>query len=316
MSFKDLKKSRAERFQELSSKLAEMESGVTSKNQDDRFWYPAGDPKTGNGWAEIRFLPSAPNEALPWARVYKHEFKGPTGLRFSAMCSTTTDFEGKKLGETCAICDINRKLWNSDSEANKKIASKQKRKLTYYSNIYVIKDPENPENEGQVKIYRYGKKVFEMLNGIMNPEFPDIEPVNPFDMWGGCNLKLRFKMDAGFRNYDASTFGEPNSLLNGDDKKLEEVYNQLHPLSQFIDPALLMDEEELLARYRKVTEASDPIEKAPRKSAPEVETEEESIPWDTDGDDAATEDIMKQLEEVTAEDSSDKSFDEMFGELK
>lgn len=220
--------------------------GEAGGKDDTRFWQPSVD-KSGNGMAVIRFLPAPAadgDDALPWIRVFNHGFQGPGGW-FIDNCLTTT-------GAKCPVCEHNSTLWNSGIEANKEIARKQKRKLTYIANILVISDPTNPENEGQVKLYKFGKKIFDKISEAMNPEFADETPLNPFDMWEGANFKLKIRNVEGYRNYDKSEFADKSALLDGDDDKLEAIWKKEYSLKEFTDPKNFKPYEQLKTRLDKV----------------------------------------------------------------
>ena len=251
MSFESLKQSRKNQFEHIANKFKESNVSSSGFKEDTRIWYPQGD-KAGNGSAIIRFLPptdTAPN-GLPWVKVFNHRFKGPTGSWFVEPCPTT-------LGGECPVCEANRTLWNSGKESDKKIASERKRQVNYYSNVYIIKDPGNPENEGQVKIYRYGKKIFDMLNDMMNPSFDDIDRVNPFDLWEGANLRLRFKVEDSYRTYQASTF-DTVKPLSTDEDKLKKIYELMFDLNEFVAPELFKGYDALSLKLVNVTKGKTP----------------------------------------------------------
>jgi hypothetical protein len=197
--------------------------------------------------AIIRFLPGSSidgDDALPWVRVFNHGFQGPGGWYIENSLTT--------LGQKDPVSEYNSTLWNSGIEANKEIARKQKRRLTYISNILVISDPKHPENEGQIKLYKYGKKIFDKINETMNPEFPDEKPVNPFDFWEGANFKLKIRQVEGYRNYDKSEFESPTPLFDGDDDKLEALWKKEYSLKEFLDPKHFKSYDVLKAKLDKV----------------------------------------------------------------
>jgi hypothetical protein len=197
--------------------------------------------------AVIRFLPAPSidgDDGLPWVRRFDHGFQGPGGW-FIDNCLTT-------VGDKCPVCEHNSTLWNSGVEANKEIVRKQKRRLSYVANIYVISDPSNPENEGTVRLYKFGKKIFDKISEVMNPEFPDETPLNPFDLWEGANFKLKIRNVEGYRNYDKSEFADKSALLDGDDAKLEAIYTKEHSLKDFTDKKHFKPYEQLKARLDKV----------------------------------------------------------------
>ena len=242
MSFSDLKKQ--SKLGSLTEKLVkEVEKMNNSGNSsDDRLWKLECD-KANNGYAVIRFLPAPDGEDLPFVKVYSHAFQGPGGWLIDS-CATT-------LNQKCPVCEHNSGLWNSGIDSNKEVARKQKRKLTYMSNIYVVKDPANPENEGKVFLFKYGKKIFDKLTEAMQPEFEDETPIDPFDFWTGANFKLKAKNVAGYRNYDSSEFAAQGALLNDDDA-MEAIWKKQYSLAEFVSPDQFKSYEEMKKRLESV----------------------------------------------------------------
>ena len=255
MSFADLKKKSSNNLQFLQK---ELEKTVSNKNVDERFWKPEVDA-SGNGYAVIRFLPAPDGETVPWAKVYSHAFQGPGGWYIENSRTT--------LGEKDPVGEINRQHWNDGTEEGKEIARKQKRKLSYYSNIQVVKDPKHPENEGKVFLYKYGKKIHDKILAAMQPEFQDETPVNVFDLWEGANFKLKIKKVAGFWNYDSSEF-DSVSALSSDDTELEATWKSEHSLEAFTAADQYKSYEDLEKRLQLV------LGSAPRATVPSVDSEE------------------------------------------
>ena len=224
---------------------AEQENKPLEKKSyiDERIWKPVMD-KTGNGFAIIRFLPAPKDEELPWVKLWNHAFQGPTGQWYIENSLTT-------ISQNDPVSELNTKFWNSGVESDKEIARKQKRKLQYYSNIYVVKDSANPQNEGKVFLYRYGKKIFDKVMETMQPAFEDETPVNPFDFWEGANFKLKLRKVDGYWNYDKSEF-ETISALADDDEKLEEIWGKQYSLSEFTAPTNFKSYDELQIRLNTV----------------------------------------------------------------
>jgi hypothetical protein len=245
-SFANLKRNKSS-FEKLTKAIEATAQPVESGSKDDtRFWQPEVD-KAGNGMAVIRFLaaPAADgDDALPWVRLFSHGFQGPGGWLID-NCLTT-------LNDKCPVCEHNSVLWNSGIEANKEIVRKQKRKLNYIANILVISDPKHPENEGQIKLFKFGKKIFDKISEAMNPEFPDEKPVNPFDFWEGANFKLKIRNVEGYRNYDKSEFDSPEALFGGDDAKLEDLWKKEFSLKEFTEPKHFKSYDQLKGRLDKV----------------------------------------------------------------
>ena len=251
MSFANLKKSRNDFMKKLNDEINKVNNPETeTKNYtDDRIWKAEVD-KSGNGYAVIRFLPPCDGEDVPWARVFNHGFQGPTGQWYIENSLTT-------IGKKDPVSEYNRTLWNSGIEANKEIARKQKRRLTYFSNIYVVSDPKNPQNEGKVFLYKYGKKIFDKVNDLMNPEFEDESPVNPFDFWEGANFKLKIRKVEGYQNYDKSEFEKPSQLVE-DEAELEKIWKTQYKLNEFTDDSNFKTFEELQERLNTVLGLDSP----------------------------------------------------------
>ena len=247
-SFKDLKNNRMNNLQSLTKqveKLAEKPS-----YEDERIWKCERD-KTGNGYAVVRFLPAPTNEDVPWVRLWSHGFKGPGGWYIEN--SLTTPRSDAPSGTDDPVSKANTTLWNSGIESDKNIARDRKRKLSYYSNILILEDSTNAQNEGKVFLFRYGKKIFEKIESVMNPEFKDEEPMNPFDFWSGANFKLKIRQVEGYANYDKSEFASPSPLFDGDDAKCEDVWKQQHSLQGILAPENFKSYQELEARFNTVT---------------------------------------------------------------
>jgi hypothetical protein len=250
-------------LEDLNKKLASIAGNESKGGADDRFWSPTVD-KAGNGYAVIRFLPAPPNEDVPFVRIFDHGFQGPGGWYIENSLTT--------LGKPDPVSEYNSKLWNSGIEANKEIARKQKRRLHFISNIYVVSDSGNPDNEGKVFLYKYGKKIFDKLNEAMNPQFADEEAVNPFDLWAGANFKLKIRNVEGYRNYDKSEFDKAGPLSN-DDSDLESIWKKEHSLQSFLDSSNFKSYDELNAKLMKVLD--EPVGKKVTSKA-----EDDDIPWE------------------------------------
>ena len=242
MSFSSLKKQSS--LGSLTSKLVkEIEKTSTTRGgADERLWKPELD-KSGNGYAVIRFLPAPDGEDLPWAKVYSHAFQGPGGWYIENSLTT--------IGGKDPVSEYNRDLWNSGNDADKDVVRRQKRKLSYYANIYVVKDPVNPHNEGGVFLFKFGKKIFDKLTAAMQPEFEDETPINPFDFWQGANFKLKIRKVDGYWNYDKSEFDAPSPLLDDDDA-LEALWKKEYSLADFTAPSNFKSYEDLERRLKSV----------------------------------------------------------------
>jgi len=235
MSFADLKKKSSNNLQFLQK---ELEKTVSGRQVDERFWKPEVDA-SGNGYAVIRFLPAPEGETVPWAKVYSHAFQGPGGWYIENSLTT--------LGDKDPVGEVNRRLWNDGTEEGKDIARRQKRKLSYYANIYVVKDPTNPQNEGGVFLYKFGKKIFDKVMEAMQPEFEDETPINPFDFWQGANFKLKIVKKDGYWNYDKSEFDKVSPVLDDDDA-LEALWKKQYSLAAVTAPDQFKSYDDLKKR--------------------------------------------------------------------
>jgi hypothetical protein len=265
------------------AKAVEQLNSADSPSKDDNFWKPEVD-KAGNGYAVIRFLPAPSvdgDDSLPWVKVFNHGFQGPGGWYIENSLTT--------LGQKDPVSEYNSQLWNSGIEANKEVARKQKRRLSYIANVYIVEDSKNPQNEGKIFLYKFGKKIFDKITEAMNPAFEDETAINPFDFWAGANFKLKIRKVEGYQNYDKSEFEKSAPLLNDDDK-LEAIWKKEYSLKEFLAPENFKSYDELKARMDKalglngaVIAAKTTVEQA--KSAPRQFVPKEPVLNDTAADD-------------------------------
>ena len=249
VDFSNLKRSSGN-LDKLKAKVSELNASTEGSSDKDRFWRPEVD-KAGNGMATIRFLPASAqdgDDGLPWVKIFSHGFQGPGGWLID-NCLTTKN-------QQCPVCEHNNKLWNSGIEANKEIVRKQKRKLNYIANIYIVSDPKHPENEGQVKLFKFGKKIFDKITEAMNPAFEDETPINPFDFWKGANFKLKITKVAGYQNYDKSEFTSA-APLSENDEELEKIWKAESALSELVADKEFKSYDFLKTRLEKVLGLND-----------------------------------------------------------
>ena len=299
-SFADLKRSSKSTYDKLIEETNKLQSNNQGKSgADTRFWQPEVD-KAGNGYAVIRFLPAPKGEDIPWVRLFSHGFQGPGGWYIENSLTT--------LNEQDPVGEYNTTLWNRGDEAGKEQARKQKRRLGYIANIYMVKDPAHPENEGKVFLYKFGKKIFDKINESMAPEFEDESPVNPFDMWEGANFKMKIRNVEGYRNYDKSEF-DSASVLSEDDDVLEKVWSSEYSLQEFVDRKNFKSYAELQARLNRVLGATavsstaseideDVVMESPvvARQAPAPKAKEDEVPWGEESSDDSL-DFFKKLAE-------------------
>ena len=276
MSLESLKKSNS--LDKLLNAVKEDSAPQEKKSyKDERLWKPELDV-SGNGYAVIRFLPTPDGEDLPWAKLWSHAFQGPTGQWYIENSRTTL---GKQ--EKDPVSQHNTALWNSGVESDKEIARKQKRKLQYYSNIYVESDTKHPENNGKVFLFRYGKKIFDKIMAAMQPEFEDESAINPFDFWKGANFKLKIRKVDGYWNYDKSEFDSPTAILDNDDA-IESLWKSQYSLNDFTADSNFKSYDELKIRLDTVLSGkttvgnvTDSIEEE-TVAAPKVDTTPSEAP--------------------------------------
>ena len=256
MDFESLKTSSSgfdKQTKALEENLNPEDSKKQNKYQDERLWKPELD-KTGNGYAVLRFLPATSGEDMPWVRLWSHAFQGPGGWYIENSLTT--------LGHKDPVSEENTRLWNTGVESDKGIARNRKRKLSYYSNVLIVSDPAHPENEGQVKLFKFGKKIFDKITEAMQPEFDDETPINPFDFWKGANFKLKIRKVDGFWNYDKSEFEGVSAIADNDDS-IKAIWEKQYPLKPFLDADNFKSYEELKEKLNRVitgTKSTDTVE--------------------------------------------------------
>ena len=301
MDINTLRNMRNNDFGQITSAFDQIANPSQEKKsyKDDRFWRLEAD-KAGNGTATIRFLPRVDGDELPWVRLFSHGFQGPTGKWYIENSLTT-------IGKDDPVGELNSTLWNSGSEANKEIARKQKRKLSYIANVLIVSDPKHPENEGKVFLFKFGKKIFDKIMDKARPTFEDEKPVNVFDFWEGANFKLRMRKVSGYANYDESMFMEPSAV--GSDEEIVKVASGQYKLSEFIDPSNFKSYDELKQKLDQVLSGDS----FASKSAAEIADEEPAVaaapepksapapqPKAVTADD--DDDVMSYFERIAAED--------------
>ena len=281
------------------NKVAEPQSQKQSYS-DDRFWKPELD-KSGNGYAVFRFLPAVKNEDLPWARLWSHAFQGPGGWYIENSLTT--------LNKKDPVSESNSLLWNSGVDADKEIARKRKRKLSYIANVLIINDAKHPENEGQVKLFKFGKKIFDKITEAMKPEFEDEKPINPFDFWEGANFKLKIRKVDGYWNYDKSEFDSPTAIASNDEA-IEEIWNKQYALKPFLAPENFKSYDELKSKLDKVlsgvrntgTAEDVAIPPAAQVSKPDVVAETVSAPTPVVEEDEDSDETLSYFSKLAEED--------------
>ena len=226
----------------LEKNLGPEDQANKNKYQDDRLWKPELD-KTGNGYAVIRFLPASDGEEMPWQRVWSHAFQDKGGWYIENSLTT--------LNSKDPVSEDNTRLWNTGVDSDKDIARKRKRKLSYYSNIYIVSDPKHPENEGKVFLYKYGKKIFDKISEAMQPQFADEKAINPFDFWKGANFKLKIRKVDGYWNYDKSEF-EGVTPVASEDANIKAIWAKQYPLKPFVDPSNFKSYDELKEKLNRI----------------------------------------------------------------
>lgn len=283
-SFANLKR-QSGNLDKLSKAIEALNTSSEGNDKSDNYWRPAVD-KSGNGMATIRFLPASATDGedgLPWVKIFSHGFQGPGGWLID-NCLTTQN-------QQCPVCEHNTSLWNSGIEANKDIVRKQKRKLNYIANVYIVSDPSNKENEGKVFLFKFGKKIFDKISEAMNPQFADEQAINPFDMWKGANFKLKIRKVEGYQNYDKSEFESPSPLLSDDDE-LEKIWKSEHSLQELLKSSEFKSYDALKQRLDKVLGLNGEaprttVEQAKAKAAAKPVANDSPFKDDSEDDDMA-----------------------------
>jgi hypothetical protein len=270
--------------------------GETKSYTDDRFWKPELD-KSGNGYAVVRFLPTPEGEEMPWVSYWDHGFQGPGGWYIEKSLTT--------LGKQDPVSEYNTQLWNTGIEANKEIARKQKRRLHYVSNVFVVSDPKNPDNEGKVFLYKFGKKIFEQLKEAISPQFEDEAAINPFDLREGANFKIKIRKVDGYWNYDKSEFDSIEPLFD-DETRLTEVATSVHSLSEIVAPSEFKSYDELKEKLDRVLGLSGGVSTSTAESVAE---DMEEVPWSNTTESVAEEPVVASAESTLETESGDDAMD-------
>jgi hypothetical protein len=301
MDFETLKSS-SSNFDKLTKALEQNlnpeDQSNKNKYQDDRFWKPEMD-KTGNGYAVIRFLPAVSGEDMPWQRVWSHAFQDKGGWYIENSLTT--------LGQKDPVSEENTRLWNTGVDSDKEIARKRKRKLSYYSNIYVVSDPKHPENEGKVFLFKFGKKIFDKITEAMQPAFEDETPINPFDFWKGANFKLKLRKVDGYWNYDKSEFEGVSAIAESDDK-IKQIWSTQHALKPFVAADNFKTYDELKEKLNRViagARSSETVESAdlpPSQPQPQMKSAEVAQPKSSEVmDDSDDDDTLNYFSKLAEE---------------
>ena len=267
--------------------------GAKKSYSDERYWKPELD-KTGNGFAVVRFLPTPQNEEMPWVSYFDHGFQGPGGWYIEKSLTT--------LNKKDPVSEYNTQLWNTGIEANKEIARKQKRRLHYVSNVYVVSDPKNPDNEGKVFLYKYGKKIFEQLKEAISPAFEDEAAINPFDLREGANFKIKIRKVDGYWNYDKSEFDSVAPLFEDEDK-LNETFSSAYSLTDIIAPSEFKTYEELKEKLDRVLGLTGSVSTSTAESVAE---DLEEVPWsNVNTESVADEPVISSAESTSPSEDED-----------
>ena len=278
---------------EASTEKPESSGNKSNKYQDDRIWKPELD-KTGNGYAVIRFLPATSGEEMPWQRVWSHAFQDKGGWYIENSLTT--------MNQKDPVSEENTRLWNTGVDSDKEIARKRKRKLSYYSNIFVVSDPKHPENEGKVFLFKFGKKIFDKITEAMQPAFDDETPINPFDFWKGANFKLKIRKVDGYWNYDKSEF-EGISQIKESDDDIKNIWSKQYPLNPFVDPSNFKTYDELKEKLNRVIMGQRNTETVENVDLP-PQTTTTSVPSSSDGksEPASDDDTLSYFSKLADED--------------
>ena len=236
-SLSELRKSRSSMLDKITKDL---DSGGKRNEKDDRFWSLSRD-KAGTGSAIIRFLPPVNGDEVPWVKVCSYGFQGPSGKWYINESPSS-------IGEADPVMEYNAAAYASKDEERIEDAKKRKRRTQFVSNILVVKDPANPENEGKVFLFKYGKKILDMIMSKAKPEFDSEEPIFVWDIDEGCNFKIRIKNVAGYPNYDSSEWAGISALADSDDE-IQAVLDKCHKLAEFLDPARFKSYETLKKEF-------------------------------------------------------------------
>jgi hypothetical protein len=247
----------------------------------------------------VRLVPNVESPERTLYHYYNHIWKSVlTNQLVSTLCPTT-------YGERCPIDEYRSKVYQTKDEAKIKEINPIRRDEKWLANVYVVKDPTNPDNQGQVKILRFGKQIYNIIDQAMSGDDAEEFGARIFDLSDkGCNLRIKVdENQGGYANYTTSKFMSPSALEGAPD--IDEIYAacknleslQEHKSYEDIQKLLkvhFLGEEEAPVVNNYDLEDEEEAYVAPIK-ATKVSSEDEDHDDTTSTKEAQIEDILKDL---------------------
>lgn len=239
MDFKSFKKGKGK----LEKSVAKMKDQNPKFKKDERFWLPTKDD-TGSSNALIRLMPQPDIEQPPTISFFQHGFK-EKGKWFIENCPST-------FAEPCPVCEHIQPYWDEDTEEASNYARRYSRTKQFICNILVIKDLIKPDNNGKVKLFKFGIKIYEKIEEKIFPESELDTPVQIFDPWEGVAFKLKLRQKASRNNYDNSEFADNAGPVAPNDEELEVIFNQLVDLNEFLARDKFTSYEKMAKKFYRI----------------------------------------------------------------
>lgn len=314
---------------------------------DERQWDLTTDEK-GNGSAVIRLLPQKDINQIPIVKFFEHY------IRFVDKTGNVKYYRAKSpqtIGKPCPVSDIYYELNAIGTDEAKEFARQISRKTKFASNVYVIKDNGNPDNNGKVFYWTYGVKLLDKIKAVLNPSedliAAGIQPINVFDPIDGANMILvrTKKSKNDFPSYDNTTFDKPSALFTDIEEAKRFIEENCYDLNEIIlGEDTFEPYEKLLAKFKKaiagteleefllrngseiITEPYDDISNPNRKlfkksvSKPKPKVSEQSkvednAPWEESKTETVTKSVQEKPKESVVSTVSDEELESLLNSI-
>jgi hypothetical protein len=248
----------------------------------------------------VRLIPNVSSPEKTFFHYYTYDWSSFGTGQYTSVLSPTT------FGQRCPITDTKFKVLRNGTDEEKAKANLLRRNERWLINAYVIDDPTNPENNGTLKIIRYGKQLHKIISDAIDGEGSEDFGPRIFDLSeNGVNFKIKSEQQGDYISYTSSKFTMPRKVEGMTDAKAEEIYNSAFDLTSivstkshdelleildehfFAKPTLLVESK--TAQHREVAS----IEAAGEFKAPKVsDTDDDTSPFGSDSED---DDNLKKL---------------------
>ena len=242
----------------------------------------------------VRLVPNVKSPEKTFFHYYSHSWESFSTGRFTSVISPQT------FGERDPISEVYLSIQKHGSEEEKKKARVLARRENWLVNVYVVNDPVNPENNGEVKILRYGKQLHKVIMDALQGDESDEVGERMFDLSDkGCNLRIKCERQGDFPTYVSSKFALPSALEGVEDSN--ELYESVHSLDDIYNVKSYDDLKQTLDEHfycKNVTETGDEWEDTAKEVAEEkaaAPAAEATTPSSSSDEDPLNDDKVKEL---------------------